>query len=139
MNSPSPLRTVKPQAERRRHRAFVRIVVTALSLAVLAVLAAVPTLSATAATTRPASSATLAAYATSSVVVSPLAAAYTSLTAVPAVPDAHWVLVDGWYPTDQACISAGLGYLFADGIDFMCQEINRGYYFTWGLWLLMPG
>jgi hypothetical protein len=112
------------RADRRYRRVLTRIAVIAASFAILA---ALPALSASAATTKPATT-------------KPAAVTSAASSASLATPDgSRWVLVNGWYPTDFACREVGINdYMVPNAISFKCDEINRGDYFTWALYVLLP-
>ncbi len=65
----------------------------------------------------------------------PVAATAHDSTAQPAVADG-WMLYYAWYPTRLACAYKGMYFVLAGvALTYRCDEINRGDYFTWELWL----
>jgi hypothetical protein len=117
-------RSAVPRADRRYRRVLTRIAVVAASFAVLA---ALPTLSAS------------ASASASAATTKPAAVTSAASSASLATPDGStWALVYGWYPTQSACRDVGLKkYDIPDGIPFKCEEINRGDYFTWALYVFL--
>jgi hypothetical protein len=104
-------------ASSRRRRISMRIAAAILGLAALII---APVSVATAATTNS---------------IHASAAANTEISHIPA---SVWVLYNAWYPTRLECAQKGVQFVFSGvAATYKCVEINRGYYFTWALYLLM--